>query len=550
MTSRERTLLTVVLSLLAVLFVGFVANSTIIQPLSGLNHQITNEEAEHSRLEGEIRSQQNYMRRVAKLSPRLAQWRKMSLPEGDRKAEAFKTHLSNLSVKYRQYLGRLLREREFQNQSVSPGVFDERNAPKFDERSKKPIYSSLSFSLQGETSLNNVARLFEDLARTPLLHQVKSFSIANQRTSRNLAVKMTVEVLLVTGAQKIDARIKENQANKGKGPSFPAAWQPLAADILPTFSGKGKDVLPKVLADPYRRNYLDIAGKNIFTPARGGPGIGATETPVEPLPDVLFAVRLTLIADSDYYGCRVARMHNIGNKDDSALLTAGPLPEKSRYQEEKKELERRRRRAVTPEEQPKEILVEPVRTWVIKDRSKTPLLEVVPVRIDPLRVILQVADLRDTSVAKKLYALSIGGDLKEVMDKAPLDKEAIRKLGLASDPDEVLGKVKLVELRFRKDRRDRNGAFEGIFANPEKGEKPTLSTESLPEELDIPDEWSVRDRFDSELVRLKVVRVEKARLIFTANNKHYAIKAGETLKAALARPLSEAEVKAITSKAP
>jgi hypothetical protein len=570
MTSRERTLLAVVLGLLAVLGVGVLANSTIIQPLSNLNQQINVEETKQNGLQRDIKAEQDYVKRVQQLSPRLAQWKKLSLPEGDRKPEAFKTHLSNLSVKYQQKLSRLLSDRKFQNQTVSPGVFAP--GPRFDERTKKPIYSSLPITLKGETDLANIVQLFVDLSKMPLLQQVKSFSITSQRTSRNLAVQMTVEVLLVTDADTIDKRKEQNDKNSGKAPAPPAARaqgnRPPAAqargkaprqdasakydNILPTFSGKGKDKPPVVLAPPpHNRNYADIAKKNIFTPLRStSPGSGPDD--VEPPSVVLPYVKLTHIAKSDYYGCLIARMHNMGNKDDNALLIAGPLPTKSRYQVEKKELARQRQRARSAEEEPKERLLEPARSWIVKDRSKTPLLEVTLLRIDewPPRVIMQIEDLIDKEQPKKLYAVRIGDDLKEVMDKPALDKEAIRKLGLASDPKEVFKKVKLVKLRFHQDRRDKKGAYEGTFDNPEKGEKPTLATETLPEELDTPDEWLVRDHFDSELLRIKVIRVEKDRLIFFANGKHYAIKLNESLHDALARPLSDAEVKAILSKTP
>lgn len=547
MTSRERTLLAAVLGLLAVLGTGLLANSVFFQPLGELKQQVSAEEVQVNKLQGEIKLEKDYVARIEKLSPRLAQWKKLSLPEGDPKPEAFKNHLNTLVIQYQQYLNHLLTQSKVQRLQRSPGTFEARNNPNFDERTKKPIYRALTFSIQGETDLAGVVKLFEELSRTPLLQQVKSFSIASQRTSRNLTLKMTVEVLLVAGAQPIKKRIAENAANEAKNGRRRQTPQQEEEntfakykDIIPTFSGKGKDKPPVVLA-PKARNYMDIVTRSIFTPQKGSGDSGGSELAPEPAKDVLYGVRLTMISSSNYYGCLVARMHNLGNKDDSALLIVGPLPKQSPYQDEKKELERRRKRAVSAEDMPKERLEEPVQSWIVKDRSKTVLAEVSLVRIEPLRVIIQVQEKSEPDAPKKLYLLGIGGNLNEIID-SPLDSAAIRKLGLTADPVEVLKKVKLAELKYQRDRK----GYEAVFVNPEnRDEKIVLSTEAKPEELQAPDEGSVHDRFGTEVLKVQVVRVDKDQLIFAANGKHYRIKLGETLGAVLARPLSADEIKAL-----
>jgi len=546
MTSRERTLLTVVLSLLAGVGTIVLASSLFFQPLGEVKQQLAAEQAQIDQRLGEIRREQAYVARIKKLSPRLAQWKKLSLPGGDAsKPEAFKNHLNTLKIKYQQYLNHLLTQSKFQRPAVTPGSFDARNTPRFDDRSKKPIYHTLSFSLQGEADLAGVVKLFEELARTPLLQQVKSFSIARQGTSRNLAVKMTVEVLLVADAQSIKKRMEENKVNETKNGRPRQTAQEADAyakykDILPTFSGKGTDKPPVVLA-PKTRNYLDIVTRSIFTPQQGSGSTGGPDGPPEDRDVVLPFVRLTMISYSDYYGCWVARMHNLGNKNDSALLLAGPLPAQSRYQDEKKELARRRRLAASAEDLPKEQLEEPVQSWLVKDRNKTPLAEVSLIRIEPLRVIIQVQDKVEQDAPRKLYLLGIGNNLHEIIN-SPLDGDAIRKLGLTADPAEVLKKVKLVELKYQRDRK----AFEAVFVNGDnRDEKAVLATEPKPEELSPPDDWAVRDRFGTDILKLKVVRVDKDGMVFTVEDKYYRIKAGENMPAALARPLSADEIKAL-----
>ena len=131
-------------------------------------------------------------------------------------------------------------------------------------------------------------------------------------------------MLLVSGAQPIKKRIAENVANEAKNGRRRQTPQQEEQntfakykDIIPTFSGKGKDKPPVVLA-PRARNYMDIVTRSIFTPQQGSGSFGGSEFPAEQAKDVYDGVRLTMISSSDYYGCLVARMHNLGNKDDTA----------------------------------------------------------------------------------------------------------------------------------------------------------------------------------------------------------------------------------------
>src|SRR5262249_53021769 len=286
----------------------------------------------------------------------------------------------------------------------------------------------------------------------------------------------------------------------------------------------------------------------MFVPRLDTASSGGGGPTSEPPEVVLPFVRLTMISYSDYYGCWVARLHNLGNKDDSALLIDSPLPKTSRFQTEKKEWDRKKaRERVQPkrkdakdakEEKPPE---EPVQRWVVKDRFKGKLMEIQAARIEPLRVIVQVDD--------KFYALNLGDNVQDAMQTTDeegkvtdhaLDKKALQKLGLTADPTEVVKQVRLTRLSFNRDRK----GWEAAFVNPlHKDEKKVLANDVLPEEFDAPEEWSVRDRFSSEVMKIKVVRVEKDRVLFVADKKVYAMRPNETLSDVLARPLTDAEVK-------
>jgi hypothetical protein len=76
---------------------------------------------------------------------------------------------------------------------------------------KKPVYSTLTFTVDATGELTSIVAMLEDFYRTPLLHQVKALTIkpaAGDRrgpaaaASRELTVKMTVEALLIDGAPR------------------------------------------------------------------------------------------------------------------------------------------------------------------------------------------------------------------------------------------------------------------------------------------------------------------------------------------------------------
>src|SRR5262249_8966741 len=435
MTTRERNLATILIAVVGVLGVAALANAVFLQPFNNLRGELEKADQQLDQRKAEIEAEQKRIARIEDLNPRLTQWQKLSLPQGDTNPEAFKAHLIKLRREYQRYLTKVLTESGFKVRSAVVRDFDARTAPTVD---KKAIGYVLPSNIEGDASLESVVKLFEELYRAPMLHQVKTFSISSVRTSKDLAVKMTLEALLVNGADHISKR---------------------NGDIFAKFTNKGKDKEPILLARP-KGGYRDITTKNIFSPPRETEGTPSSDPNADLIAEVKY-VHVTSIWYSGYYGgCWVARIWNRGNKDDTALLIDAPLPKQSPYLKAKKDRESKgrvgfasRRGSRGDGDKAEEKPEEPVQKWEIKDHDKNKLLELQVIRVTPFRVIFQAND--------KFYAAHPGEPLLSAMFKEddegrltdnPLDKAELKKLGLMGDVTEVLKKVKLSSLKFNKDR--------------------------------------------------------------------------------------------------
>ena len=150
---------------------------------------------------------------------------------------------------------------------VTPAPADRKGGPIL--AGKTPAYTKLSFTVQGQAGLDGVVRMVQDFYRTPLLHEVRSLTLSKGAAAKNdpsgkgnLDVNLTVEALLVTGADKRD-------------------------DLLPSSTTPA----PQVLATPSRQ-YTDMLAKNIFT------GVAAVSRLSEDRSQVLNFVKLTALWNS------------------------------------------------------------------------------------------------------------------------------------------------------------------------------------------------------------------------------------------------------------
>jgi hypothetical protein len=257
---------------------------------------------------------------IAAQRPQLERYRQLSLPADINVAE----------LEYGRFLNGLLNKADIKDIRVTPRRPDARNTPAL--ANKTPIYTKLLFAVEGRTSLDNLSKLLESFYRTALMHQIKTLSVTRPLTltqgQRNdeLNLQMTVEALVVTGAEKratlmpqFDRRLAA--ADITSAVSFSPTGLGLALWAIGPFGPLG----PGNLADP-ARDYSAIAFKNIFF---GPPP--ATVKQTEPETELLRHVTLTSItidvgrkrreaALYDRFTNRQTRLRVMGGFNQFALL--------------------------------------------------------------------------------------------------------------------------------------------------------------------------------------------------------------------------------------
>ena len=281
MTARERVLATGVLSVVVLLGGGMLFHLFLYTPLSELQNRVATARADLKTKQEELAKEQRDRERVLKLNPRLAEWRRISLPAAPKRTpeelrkgitleESKKRHLNQVQNDYDQYLNNLLRRSGFNPATINitPRVV-ENKAPSANRAAaaRDPLFTRLAFTVQGRARLESLTQALEDFYKTNLLHEVRTLSVQNRPgpaggvrgRAGELDVNMTVEALLVSGAEP-------------RGSLTP-----------------GPDLKVRTLAEPYR-TYADLGGKNIFL------GTAALSRLTEDRVAVLGEVRLTTLA--------------------------------------------------------------------------------------------------------------------------------------------------------------------------------------------------------------------------------------------------------------
>src|SRR5262245_36753985 len=108
MTERERRLATILMVILVGIGVLMLVNTVYFTPVGKIDKQLTDKQGQINTRLSEIKAEREYMARIKELSPRLGQWRKLSLPEGDPSSEGFKSHLNQVQIQYQKVLEGLL----------------------------------------------------------------------------------------------------------------------------------------------------------------------------------------------------------------------------------------------------------------------------------------------------------------------------------------------------------------------------------------------------------------------------------------------------------
>ncbi len=307
MNPRERFLAVAALAAVILVGGGTLFKYGFLDPYWAVKSRIASAEDELDKKQGELTKERLDRQTIERRDPRLAHWQRLSLPddknqqqelkEGWALDEIKKRHEDKVQVDYEQYLTDLVMRSGFAPNSikVSSAVADRKGGPML--TGKTPAYTRLSFTVQGQAGLEAVVQMLQGFYRTPLLHEVRNLTLtarppqnrptptagpaagrgaggpagfargrgfggARGADGGELDVNMTVEALLVTGAEKRDTLLPDSTA--------------VASQLLPEPS----------------RQYTDILAKNMFT------GIPAVSKLTEDRREVLAVVKLTAIWNS------------------------------------------------------------------------------------------------------------------------------------------------------------------------------------------------------------------------------------------------------------
>jgi hypothetical protein len=250
MTTRERNLAVAVSSVLGVALVGFVGWSFVLSPLLEKNKQIKNKTEE-------IRQVQNDIDDILVAKRKYEGQRLQSLP-GD--------PVQGVGVAREEY-GRLLeglcRRADLTGLKITVNEPDNKSVPML--AAKKPAYTKLSWDVSAKGDLYHLVDFMRLFYSQPLLHTIKSMTVqrpadARSRTTRELDVNLKVEALVLDNAQvrpSLLPVVREIALLSG-----PAAYT--GFNFAAVHSGRGAPVPPPGMLAEQTREYLAIAGKNVF----------------------------------------------------------------------------------------------------------------------------------------------------------------------------------------------------------------------------------------------------------------------------------------------
>jgi hypothetical protein len=274
MNPRERILALTVVTVGILLGCGVPFKFLFLDSLFAIYAQTAEATQELDKKNAELDKEAADRKTILSRDPRLAQWQRLSLPEdanrekelkkGQPLEEIRKRHEEDVAGNYERFLSSLLMRSGFAPSTikVTPAPADRKGGPILS--GKTPAYTKLSFTVQGQAALDGVVRMMQEFYHTPLLHEVRSLTLIKKGSSNkgDLDVNMTIEALMVTGADKRDALLPDKS-------------------VAP----------PQVLADP-SRYYTDMLAKNIFT------GVAAVSRLSEDRSQVLNFIKLTALWNS------------------------------------------------------------------------------------------------------------------------------------------------------------------------------------------------------------------------------------------------------------
>jgi hypothetical protein len=255
MNPRERALAVLLIALIILGAGGFVGYQFIYTPWSKSRKELDN-------LRNEEKKKQARQQEIEEKMGELDRARVLSLP-GDQ---------DTARLQYERYLNGLFSRNNVAagRYSITPRPVDNKSTPTTSD--KTPIYTRLTYNVQAYATMDSLVKVMKEFYDTGLMHQIKNLSIQrqltnnNQSTANELDVRMTIEALIVTGADK-RPYLLPNIDRRLVAIDLAAALQrgPTGLGLVLWAAGPSGRVGPRLLAasDP-PRNYDAIVKKNVF----------------------------------------------------------------------------------------------------------------------------------------------------------------------------------------------------------------------------------------------------------------------------------------------
>ncbi|MCH5375100.1 MAG: hypothetical protein JJ992_14085, partial [Planctomycetes bacterium] len=131
------------------------------------------------RLQGDIKKREQALANIRAAGKLLEQWEQQSLPADTEVARSL----------YQAWLVELVDDVQLNNPSVTSS----------EPVTRKGLYHSLTFSVRGRGTLDQLTRFLLAVYQTDLLHQIRSLTITPLQRSEQLDLSMSIEALILIG---------------------------------------------------------------------------------------------------------------------------------------------------------------------------------------------------------------------------------------------------------------------------------------------------------------------------------------------------------------
>jgi hypothetical protein len=249
MTLRERNMLVLLVGVGSVFVLGLLFHTWFWTPLQNYGRTI-------DELEGEIADKDKLIRVVQLEKKRLEKYRVLSLASSPEVA----------SSEYAMWLRPVLQMCGLREIELQPPAATALKPPPASQQGKKAGHMVLSYGVRARGDMAAVVRTLDALKRAPILHRVKSLTVAvgDDKSSGRLNLTMTIEAMIVNKAEATqpflsapDGRLVALETIAG------LRRAPIGMALAPWLAAKTA-VRQQVAGEQLARNYSDIPLKNPF----------------------------------------------------------------------------------------------------------------------------------------------------------------------------------------------------------------------------------------------------------------------------------------------